>query len=125
MRFASDALGKQGASGWSGRRQTRRTNMRIAPRAATAALIALAIGVPSALAAAEDASPTTTPTATPAGPFEKHFVKAASAGNLFEIRAGQIAERAGSAPVCEVGMMLVTDHTAAQAKLTATAAAIG
>ena len=97
--------------------------MRMAPRATAAALIAVAIGVPSALAAADGTAPTTAP--TPAGSFEKHFVKAASAGNLFEIRAGQIAERAGSAQTCQVGMMLVTDHAAAQAKLTATAAAIG
>jgi Domain of unknown function (DUF4142) len=118
--FASDSGGNQGASGGS---PTKEDDMKMAPRATTAALIALAIGIPTATAAATGSSPAPSP--TPAGPFEKHFVKAASAGNVFEIRAGQIAQRAGSVPTCKIGMMLVADHTAAQAKLTAVGAAIG
>jgi putative membrane protein len=82
------------------------------------------IGVALALPAAASAAPAAPAASVSAA--DRTWMVAAHQSNLAEIAAGKVAQqKASSQKVREIGQMLITDHSANDAKLTAAAKKLG
>jgi putative membrane protein len=92
---------------------------------AAGSVVAIAL-LSAAPALAETQKPMTSTTAAKASKAEQAFIKKAVAGNLAEVKLGQLGQEKGAnAEVKSYGQMLVTDHGAANDKATAAAQAAG